>query len=162
MCIWYEVHHDGSSKSCMWKSGLGWFFFLSVFTKRLSWNGSLSVSVLGLLLTLLQRHPWSCPDVICSFLLWYSSLSNSLHLSVHNILSHTRFMNGIMENGKAIMSLSKFLSQKHRIFSLEFGKVMLCEGCNYSNACPKTWFWGFSFWFSFEGILKGTSFLLCF
>ena len=100
----------------------GLIFFVSVFTKRLSWNGSLSVSVLGLLLTLLQRHPWSCPDVICSLLLWYLSLSNSLHLSVHNILSHTRFMNGIMENGKAIMSVSKFLSQKHRIFFFRIWK----------------------------------------
>lgn len=49
-------------------------------------------------------------------------LSNSLHLSVHNILSHTRFMNGIMENGKAIMSVSKFLSQKHRIFFFRIWK----------------------------------------
>ena len=88
----------------------GPIFFVSVFTKRLSSNCSLSISVLGLLLTLLQRHSWSCPDVICSL------------LSVHNILSHTRFMNGIMENGKAIMSVSKFLSQKHRIFFFRIWK----------------------------------------
>ena len=98
----------------------GPIFFVSVFTKRLSSNCSLSISVLGLLLTLLQRHSWSCPDER-NFSFFSFFLSFSL-LSVHNILSHTRFMNGIMENGKAIMSVSKFLSQKHRIFFFRIWK----------------------------------------
>ena len=58
-------------------------------------------------------------ETFLSFLSFFLSFSL---LSVHNILSHTRFMNGIMENGKAIMSVSKFLSQKHRIFFFRIWK----------------------------------------